>query len=190
MLAEIEAKTSSTILFTNGGNYNVLWTSPAGAVDTTIAALKVAGSGSLRISQDHFDPEGEYWIYRGFVIFDTSSISGTVSSSTLRFWGYPEVGLQLDDGVAVVSGMPIFPHDPVDMGDYDKTNFDTFCGQVLKANINLPSDPVPYTDITLDTSLIQVGGITKFCLKTIQDKEGNGPTVYEGVQMAAGLDVN
>lgn len=67
----------------------------------------------------------KYNIWRSFVYFDTSALpdSCTITASNLSLYGYVD-SKDTDCNIYIQSGMPTYPHDPLVVGDFDKTYYD------------------------------------------------------------------
>lgn len=66
---------------------------------------------------------GTYSVKRAFMYFDTSLLAGyTVTAATLHFYvlGYVDTD---GESMQIQSGMPTYPHVPLEIGDYDLTNY-------------------------------------------------------------------
>lgn len=105
-------------------------------------------------------------IYRGFLMFDTSSVTGTINTAVLRVYvvniytqqSY-DIELQCDDDHT-------YPDIPLDSDDYDEGHYTGSYGEVDSDDV----EEGEYLSITItDTSIINKGGWTKICLRSSRD---------------------
>jgi hypothetical protein len=143
-------------------------TANAATVDntsTTMGILHVYSSGLT-----------DYEIARGFLYFDTSSLSGlTVISAELKLFysGFGEnnvdnelIQIQYDAGNT-------YPHIPLVVGDYDESQYTGSGGAVLIAATNLS---IPLN--TAGIAMLNLTGTTKLCLRTTGDINGVTPNGF------------
>ena len=150
---------------------------------TVYSTVRTDGAGDtpeivnyLRVGQDYSD--SNYYIFRSYVYFDTSSIpdSATILTANLRLYS---TGSGVNTEVYVLSGMPTYPHDPLVAGDYDYSVYNSGAGNSL-CYAGSPS----YQTIGLTStgiSWINKAGWTKFCLRSYNDVYGNEPTGLEEI---------
>jgi len=108
-----------------------------------------------------------YYIYRGFLYFDTSSLAGaTISAATLSVYASGVVST-LDDNLTVVSSTAT---DPLEATDFDLVGTTSF---VDAPPLFSTMSTVAYTVMTLNasgiTAINTAGGWTKFALRTTKD---------------------
>ena len=121
-------------------------------------------------------PPWVYQLYRGYLFFDCSAILGgeTISTATLDLWAsswYANVEL-----VYILSDMDTYPHDPVVVGDYDRTHYsETILGTILKPGATPAKIRTSFNSDGL--AAINKGGWTKFCLRSKEDYDGTAPPV-------------
>jgi hypothetical protein len=118
-----------------------------------------------------------YGVTRGYLYFDTSPLSGyVITAATVDLYVMNKLSDDADS-IQIQSGMPTYPHDPLEVGDYDLTNYaaDTNCG--VKAISTFTNNV--YNSISLDASgiaQINTTGTTKFILRTLGDINNTAPT--------------
>ena len=112
-----------------------------------------------------------YYIYRGFLIFDTSSVSA-VKSATLKI--YPTFkGTDRTFDLIIQNGQPTYPHNPVEVGDYDMVNYSGDGGSLASTDIALGK----YNEIEItELDWINAGGDTKLCLRVSRDIDNDPPS--------------
>lgn len=104
-------------------------------------------------------------IYRGFLLFDTSSITGTVTTASLRIYVEDvytqqdfDLEIQIDDDFD-------YPNIPLENDDYEQDYYSGNYGEVDSDDL----DENEFCTITLDTDAVNKGGWTKLCLRTSRD---------------------
>ena len=124
----------------------------------------------------------KYWVYRGFLFFDTSHIpdSANVTSATLSVcisWD----GSDTEFNVTVQNGQPTYPHNPLEMGDY---YYLQYSGDGGKRQTDDGLSVGSYWNITLNEdgrSWINAEGTTKLCLRSNREINAVTPTGDETV---------
>lgn len=138
----------------------------------------------LKIGQMSFYQIGvgaHYYIYRGFLFFDTSVIpeGAIILSATLSIYGATDY-LTTDFDITIQNGQPTYPHDPLQAGDYLHSQYSGNYGTFNTSGFSTSG----YNDITIsDTSVITKGGTTKLCLRSSRDIDSIAPTVNEYVEV-------
>jgi len=124
-----------------------------------------------------------YQIDRVMFEFDTSALPVTAQIVYARLWFYC-LGYTYQQNyiLTIMNGQPTYPHDPVVVGDYDKSFYAGNGGAVSTfkfRGINPGDFSVPgWAYIVLSTTglgYINVGGITKLCVKSDKDISGTPP---------------
>ena len=139
------------------------------------------------------DLAGNYTIYRGMLLFDTSAIpvDAIIFLAKIRLYALADWFPPAENLLVVTNGQPARPSDPVVVGDFDRT---FYSGDGGSMELTLTSGQ--YVDITLNAtgrSWINKGGITKFCLRTTFEIDGDAPPTvqkasFEGPTHAGGHD--
>ena len=118
----------------------------------------------------------QYRVMRGFVYFDTSFIpdNATISSAKLKLYGISYYSSTRY--IRVLSGQPTYPHDPIQMSDFNQTLYPLTYGGSINANVWTAYGA--YQDIGLNSTGIDwiqkgSGAQTKFCLRNSDDIAGN-----------------
>lgn len=121
-----------------------------------------------------------YRIGRSAFFFNVSLPDGAIiSSATLSFHGAGT--LDTDSGhfdIVVQNGQPTYPHDPLVVGDYDKSHYSGDGGSINSADWNIND----WNDITLNAdgrSWIGTEGTTKFLIRSSTDIAGTAPGTVE-----------
>ena len=110
-----------------------------------------------------------YYVDRSFVFFDTSSIpvGAVITSATLNL-DINALGSGGSPTVVIQNGQPTYPHDPLAAGDFYSGNYNGNGGSATVSSTG-------WNSISLSSqglSWINVGGETKFCLRTPNDING------------------
>lgn len=122
-------------------------------------------------------------IDRAGVFFDTSPLpsDAIIDSAKLTFYIGEDDSSQ-DFDIVVQNGQPTYPHDPMEVGDYNKANYSDDGGSINTLNITSPFDIVLNAT---GISWINKDGTTKLCLRSSRDIAGTAPTygVPEYIQL-------
>jgi hypothetical protein len=123
---------------------------------------------------------GTYSIVRSYLYFDTSLLSGYTPSAA-SIYLYVTTKYDTDgDSIQVQSGMPLYPHDPFVLSDYDLTNY---AGDGGTKDITTFTTSA-YNAFALNATgygWINTSGWTKYCLRTSNDINGVAPTGLNGI---------
>ncbi|GAI68730.1 unnamed protein product [marine sediment metagenome] len=126
----------------------------------------------LYIGQDTWN--SSWAIDRVVVIFDTSSlVGGTIKSARIRFNVDYKNDFQNDDAVVIQHGMPDYPHDPPELGDYNQAHYSGNGGSISGADIVIGWNEIELNEEGL--SWINTSGCTKFMLRSKKDIDGISP---------------
>jgi hypothetical protein len=150
--------------------YSVVWGGTTGTVTNTDLYLYL---GQLRTG-----PGTRYFVYRGYLYFNTSLIPDTaiISSANVSLRGINDYSTK-DFDITIQSGMPTYPHDPLVTGDFDKTNYSGNGG-----SLNSSAYSTNYMNISMSAAgiaMINLTGWTKLCLRSSLDIAGTAPTGSE-----------
>jgi hypothetical protein len=120
-----------------------------------------------------------YFIYRGYLYFDTSTIPSwaTITSVTLSIYIKSDYSTT-DFNATIVNGQPVYPHDPLVSTDYYYGYYSGTGGTKSTSTIT----GLGYWNITLTSTgigWITKEGITKLCLRSSRDINGDTPTMSE-----------
>ncbi|HVQ01398.1 MAG TPA: PKD domain-containing protein [Candidatus Thermoplasmatota archaeon] len=125
-----------------------------------------------------------YYIYRGFVFFNTSALpsNAIIDNATLGLYKSSDSSTT-DFLITIQNGQPTYPHDPPQTGDYSKTHYSGNGG-----TLNTSGFGNGYNNISLNNdgiSWINRTGWTKLCLRSNRDINGTTPTGNEYVTVYA-----
>jgi len=157
-------------------SYNTAWTATTGTISST--------STTLSIGQQPPGMQTKYYIYRGYLFFNTSKLPSNayIENATLGLYKSNDYSTT-DFLITVQNGQPTYPHSPLQIGDYRKNHY-SGNGGIL----NTSSFVNGYNNITLNTngkSWLNRTGLTKLCLRSNRDINGNTPTNNEYVKVYA-----
>ncbi len=150
--------------------YNEAWTAVSGTADTA--------SLTYSIGQNYM---ACYYMYRSYVYFNTTALPTylDISSANVSLKGSYD-GSTTDFYVTLQSGMPTYPQDPLQSGDYDKSFYSGNGGEWSTASWSISA----YSNISMNAtgiSWINTNGWTKLCLRSSRDISGTSPSGSEYV---------
>jgi len=160
-------------IFKNQPTYMLAWNGTSGGV--------FGSSQYAEIGQDNFTTS--YFVFRGFVFFDTSIIpdSANITSATLSVRIQANYSTT-DFNLTIQNGQPTYPHAPLQSGDYNKEGYSGDGGSRNTTEISA----LEYWNITLNAnglSWIQRTATTKICLRSSRDISGTAPPDDEWIQI-------
>ena len=129
----------------------------------------------------------EYDIIRSYLYFDTSSLpdDAAITSATLRLYGIDK-SIFSTTTLQIQNGMPTYPSEPLEGGDYDASNYSGNGGTFSSSSLVSGA----YNDISLTAdgmSWINLTGTTKFCLRLQTDINAVAPNYIEMMYFYSGL---
>jgi len=133
------------------------------------------------IGQD-FDtfPSNYYYVWRGFVFFDTAILPDDANVTEAKISLYLEFDFSNTDfNITIQNGQPTYPHKPRVSADYYYGHYSGDGGQFNTSGI-----AAGYNNITLNTDgrgWINLQDITKLCLRSSRDINSDVPTAEEYV---------
>jgi len=142
------------------------------------ANFKTWDSETIWVGQAY---DSYYYIYRGFLYFDTSLIpdGATILSANLTLYMKLESPTQTFD-LIIQNGQPTYPHMPMQSGDYYYNHYIGNGGSISSSEIS--STEYNAYNITLTSDGLQwinKEGVTKLCLRTGRDINKNEPSDNE-----------
>lgn len=130
-------------------------------------------------------PSYIYSLYRGMVLFDTSTLPSDANITSVILSLYVSANYSITDfNVTIQSGAPTYPHDSLENGDYYHNWYSGNGGNRNTSTISALS----YWNVTLNSSgiaWINDDGITKLCLRSSRDINCNTPTGNEYITIYA-----
>jgi len=163
---------SDGYLEADGVNYNSVWN----ASEAMIINIE---DNDLWIGQ--YKSELDFYIFRAYLFFETSTIpdSATIDSATLHLYGAYDTSTQ-DFTITIQNGQPTYPHDPLVIGDYNKSYYFGNGGEFNTSEFVTTG----YNIITLNAdgrNWINKEGTTKLCIRSDREIAGTQPSNYECV---------
>ncbi len=162
--------TADGYIYKSDPDYNTAWIAATGTIDDTSTTMFIGQA----IPSD-------YYIYRGYLYFDTSPIpdTATITSATLTFSVANDYTSQ-DFSFQVTNGQPTFPTSPnLAVGDYDKSNYAGVGGGSSLAggmhwDISFNATGLGWIDKT---------GTTKLCIRSSRDITDQYPSSAEYAEL-------
>lgn len=129
----------------------------------------LSGQTRIIIGTEHKSVPNWY-IYRGFLFFDTSALpdGAVISAVILSIYPYQHTVTGGDFDLIVQNGQPTYPHDSLVSGDFLYSHYSSDGGSI---NSSTFTDDT-YNDITLNATgrgWINKTGTTKLCLRSSKD---------------------
>ena len=122
-----------------------------------------------------------YYIWRSYLFFDTSIIpdDANITEAKISLYIYSNQSVT-DFNITVQNGQPTYPHQPLELGDYDYSKYSGNGGMFDTSDISLNT----YNNITLNAtgqSWLTLTGTTKLCLRSSRDINATAPTGNEHI---------
>lgn len=155
-------------------SYNAAWSSGTGTISSSADYITIGQNKGFTF------PNPTYYVYRGFLFFNTSSLPSNayIDNATLSLYKKGD-NSTTDFTLTIQNGQPTYPHNPLLFGDYNKSYYSGNGG-----GLSTTSFVNGRNNITLTNhSWIQKGGLTKLCLRSSRDINGTSPTGKEYVDV-------
>jgi hypothetical protein len=150
--------------------YNTAWSAPSGTVDSSSTYLSIGQTLSSSV----------YYLYRGFVLFDTSSLPSNAYLDSAVLSLYKKDDFSTTDFLLTIqNGQPTYPHNPLQATDYGKSLYSGNGGSLNTANFVNGRNNITLTNL----SWVNKIGTTKLCLRSSRDISGTTPTGNEYVNV-------
>jgi len=159
----IISSTSDGYIYNHNGTYTNAWNAPSG----TVSSL----SDTIYVGQ-HYHIFSDYYIYRGYLFFNTTSIpvDAMINSMVLSLYKKTD-NSTTDFDIVVQNGQPYYPHDPLLATDYNKS-FYSGNGGSISTSVLVNG----YNNISLNNpSWLNRKGFTKLCLRSSRDINCTSP---------------
>jgi hypothetical protein len=156
----------------SGSNYNTVRTASTGTVNNSWTHLTI---GQKKTGST-------YYIYRGFVFFNTSALPSNayLDNATLSLYKKDDYSTT-DFVITIQNGQPTYPHKPMQSVDYNKNYYSGNGGTLLTQSFTNGYDAIVLSNL----SWINKTGVTKLCLRSDRDINGIAPTGNEYVNVYA-----
>ncbi len=158
-------------VYNSGTSYTTVQAASTGTID---------GSGAyITIGQKKIFP-GTYYIYRGFVFFNTSTLpsSAYLDDATLSLYKKDDYSTT-DFDITIQNGQPTYPHNPMQSGDYYRSYYSGNGGSLNTSRFTSGYNAIALSNL----NWINNTGITKLCLRSSRDISGTAPTGSEYVNV-------
>ena len=155
-------------------SYNTAWSAGTGTISSSADYITIGQNKGSTF------PNPTYYVYRGFLIFNTSSLPSNayIDNATLSLYKKGD-NSTTDFIITVQNGQPTYPHNPLQFGDYNKSHYSENGGGLSTTNFVNGRNTITITN----HSWIQKNGMTKFCLRSSRDINGTSPTGKEYVDV-------
>jgi hypothetical protein len=170
----VTSLTSDGYIYASNTDYSTAWTASSGSISDTSDYISIGQKKQAGI------PTSTYYIYRGFLMFNTSELpdKANVTGATLSLYKKDDFSTT-DFNLTLQNGQPFYPHDELNPSDYNKNHY-SGCG----GGLNTYYFADGWNNITItELDWIQHGGITKLCLRSKRDIDGTAPTSGEFVNV-------
>ncbi len=157
----------------------------SGTVYTTVQSAStgtVNSSGTyITIGQRWFSGlPGTYYIYRGFVFFNTSALPNNayLDNATLSIYKKDDYSTT-DFDITIQNGQPTYPHNPMQSNDYNRNYYSGNGGSLNTSRFGSGYNAIALSNL----NWINKTGITKLCLRSSKDISGTAPTGSEYINI-------
>ena len=178
----VESLSNDGYISSSNTNYNTARNASSGTVNSSATYLSI---GQKKVSGF----PGTYYIYRGFVFFNASALPSNAYLDNAILSLYKKDDYSVTDFLLTIqNGQPTYPHNPLQSTDYNKTHYSGNGGSLNTVNFTTGRNNITLTNL----SWVNKTGLTKLCLRSSRDINGNTPTGNEYVNVwsheAAGIN--
>lgn len=164
VMATNESASDDGATYYQDPDYSTAWNAASGTPVTTSDTVPVGNR----------DYGVDYLIYRGAMYIDTDGLPDDLNLSLYNATLLVYISAIYNDNeftVYVQDGQPTYPHTPLVAGDYAKSNY---LGGLSLGNLNNTTtlSQGNWYPIPVNTSVIDLDGVTKLCLRTDWDIYG------------------
>ena len=163
---------SDGYIYKSGLSYSTVQSASTGTVDNS--------SSYLTIGQKKVALGPIYYVYRGFVFFNTSTLPSNayLDNATLSLYKKDDYSTT-DFNITIQNGQPTYPRNPMQSADYNKSYYSGNGGTLSTSGFTSGYNAIPMNNL----SWINQTGITKLCLRSSRDISGTAPTGNEYVNV-------
>ena len=149
------------------------------AVRTVSSAEYIIDGSTQSLISNSKSSGSLYYIDRAFVYFDTSLVSGNISSASLNLYGFlKDVSAY---SLVIQNGQPTYPADPLTYSSFLYTYYTGDGGNITYTSFSTAGyNVIPLTSDGM--SWINIGGQTKLCLRSSGDINGTTPAAYNDLR--------
>jgi hypothetical protein len=169
----VDSLTNDGYIYKTNSNYNTAWTASTGTISSSDNYISIGQNKVASLPPD-------YRIYRGFVLFNTSSLPSNAVIDNAKLSLYKKDDYSTTDfAITIQNGQPVYPHNPLQTGDYVKSHYSGNGGSLNTMYFVNGRNDFGLTNL----SWINRTGITKLCLRSSRDISGTTPTGSEYVNV-------
>jgi hypothetical protein len=165
---------SDGYIYNSGTNYNTVRNATSGTVNSSGAYITIGQRKQPGI------PTSTYYVYRGFVFFNTSTLPSNayLDNATLSLYKKDDYSTT-DFDITIQNGQPTYPHKPMQSNDYNKNYYSGNGGMLNTSRFTSGYNAIPLSNL----NWINKTGITKLCLRSSRDINAKTPTGSEYVNV-------
>jgi hypothetical protein len=169
----VYSTSSDGYIYKSGSVYSTVQSASSGTVDSSGTYITI---GQRYISLT----PGIYYIYRGFVFFNTSALPSNayLDNATLSLYKKDDYSTT-DFDITIQNGQPTYPHNPMQTGDYNKNYYSGNGGSLNTSRFTSGYNAIPLSNL----NWINKTGVTKLCLRSSRDINAKTPTGAEYVNV-------
>ncbi|MBE3136674.1 MAG: M28 family peptidase [Thermoplasmata archaeon] len=170
----VYSTSSDGYIYNSSTNYNTVRTASSGTVSSSGTYITIGQRKQPGI------PTSTYYVYRGFVFFNTSALPSNAYLDNATFSLYKKDDYSTTDfDITIQNGQPTYPHNPMQSSDYNKNDYSGNGGA-----LNTSLFTSGYNAIIMNNlNWINKTGTTKLCLRSSRDISGTTPTGSEYINV-------
>ncbi len=114
----VESLTNDGYISSSSSSYSTVWSASSGTVDSSATYISL---GQKKVTSF---PTSTYYIYRGFVLFNTSALPSNayLDHATLSLYKKDDYSSS-DFDITIQNGQSTYPHNPLQSSDYNKNDY-------------------------------------------------------------------
>jgi len=161
-------------IYNSGSVYSTVQSASSGTVDSSSIYITIGQKRGVGPT---------YYVYRGFVLFNTSALPSNayLDDATLSLYKKDDYST-MDFDITIQNSQPTYPHNPMQTGDYYRGYYSGNGGSLNTSRFTSGYNAIPLNNL----SWINTTGITKLCLRSSRDINGNAPTGNEYINVYSG----
>jgi hypothetical protein len=158
-------------IYNSGFVYSTVQSASSGTVDSSSIYITIGQKRGVGPT---------YYVYRGFVLFNTSALPSNayLDDATLSLYKKDDYSAT-DFDITIQNGQPTYPHNPMQTGDYYRGYYSGNGGSLNTSRFTSGYNAIPLNNL----SWINTTGVTKLCLRSSRDINGNAPTGNEYINV-------
>ncbi len=169
----VNSVTNDGYIYNRNTNYNTAWTASTGTISSTANYISI-GQDKVATIPSNYD------IYRGFFLFDTSSLPSNAIIDNAKLQVYKKDDYSTTDfTITIQNGQPTYPHNPLQTSDYAKSHYSGNGGGLNTSRFVNGLNLIGLTNL----NWINRTGMTKLCLRSFKEINGTTPTGNEYVNV-------